>query len=170
LVELGGRFVGTVALLGRLLSLVLLFGVVVASVGSNFIIKLFGGVDVLDQLVHACDPIVVLLEALDLHREDTLFLVFHLKALFQTINVVHEGPVLFCELRVEVVLEVHVSSHVGHLAIPESKFISLHLVVGLHVVDTLCQISLRVVFVLDHILKLLYALLESSTVSLESKS
>ena len=75
--------------------------------GGNFIIlDRFASMDVLNQLVHLSNPLVVLLQASDLLIEQVVLFVTHLKVLLQALNISAELLVLICQLHVEILLEV----------------------------------------------------------------
>ena len=138
------------ALLGLLLGLVLQLGLLESGAwSSNFlIIDRLARVEVLNQLVHLGNPFVIFFEAANLAFEQTVLFVAHLKMLLQAFDICAQILVLVGQLRVEVLLEVQVTLHVVHFAVPEVQLVSLLTVVLLHESDAARDVPLLAIFVL----------------------
>lgn len=122
------------------------------------------------KLVHLCNPLIVFLESTDLTDEEIVFFVSHLKVLLETLNICAQRLILICKLDIKVLLEVHISLHIGHFAVPEIKFISLHGVVLLHQDHSLGHISLLIFFFFDTVLQRLHTPLQGLFVGIKSGS
>ena len=160
------------ALLGLLLGLVLQLGLLECGAWrSNFpIIDRLARVEVLNQLVHLGNPFVIFLKAAYLAVEQTVLFVAHLKMLLQAFDVGAQILVLVGQLRVEVLLEVQVTLHVVHFAVPEVQLVSLLTVVLLHESDAASDIPLLTIFVLHVILEGLHSILQSLLVRIEGRA
>ena len=100
---------------------------------SNFlIVDRFARVEVLNQLVHFSDPLVVLLQASNLAIEQIVLLVAHLQVLLEAFHISAQVLILLSQLRIETLLEVQVSLHVVDFAIPKVQFVSLLAIVLFH--------------------------------------
>lgn len=160
------------ALLGLLLGLVLQLGLLECGAwSSNFPISdRLARVEVLNQLVHLGNPFVIFLKAAYLAVEQTVLFVAHLKVLLEAFDIRAQILVLVGQLRVEVLLEVQVTLHVVHFAVPEVQLVSLLAVVLLHESDATRDIALLPVFVLHVILEGLHSTLQSLLVCIEGCS
>ena len=96
-----------------------------------------------------------------------MLLIAHVEVRFEAFNISAELLVFVSELHVEVLLEVQVSLHVGHLAVPEVQFVSLLRVVLLHQGHASVNISLSTVLVFDIAFELLHAALQGELVRIE---
>ena len=125
-------------LLGLLSSLVIcLTHLPGAARSCNFLsIDRFATGDILNELVHLCDPLIVFLEATYLTLEQTLLLVSEVEMLLEAFNVGAQRLVFISQFSVEVLLEVHVTTHVRNFSVPEVELSSLLLIVLLHKSDS----------------------------------
>ena len=160
------------ALFGLLLGLVLQLGLLECGAWrSNFpIIDRLARVEVLNQLVHLGNPFVIFFKAAYLAFEQTVLFVAHLKMLLQAFDVGAQILVLVGQLRVEVLLEVQVTLHVVHFAVPEVQLASLLTVVLLHESDAARDIPLLAIFVPHVVLEGLHSALQSLLVCIEGRA
>ena len=69
------------------------------------------------------------MEASYLSGQQGLLFVLEFKMLLQTVDIKFELFVLFSQFRVELLLEVEIPPHIGHLSIPEVELIALMAIV-----------------------------------------
>ena len=86
----------------------------------------------MNELVHFCNPLVILLQAHNLPLKEFLLLVSHLKVCLQALNIRTKLLVLICKLHVEVLLEVQVTLHICDFTVPEVELIPLLRVILFH--------------------------------------
>ena len=160
------------ALLGLLVGLILQLGLFKGGAwSSNFLsIDRLARVEVLNQLVHLGNPFVIFLKAANLAVEQTVLFVAHLKMLLQAFDIRAQILVLVGQLRVEALLEVQVTLHVVHFAVPEVQLVSLLTVVLLHESDAARDVPLLTVFILHLNFEGLHSTLQSLLVCIESRA
>jgi len=73
---------------------------------------------------------------MDLLVQNNVLFFFDLEVLAEALDVGLERLIFISKLRVEVLMEVQISLHVGHFAVPEVQFAALLLVVLLHEAHT----------------------------------
>lgn len=125
---------------------------------------------ILHKLVHLCNPFVVFLKTCNLPVQQIVLFVAHLEVFLEAVHVCAERTILLSKLRVEVLLEVEVSLHVGHFAVPKIEFASLLLIILLHQGDSSANVRVLDIFFLEIGLKGLNSDLQCLLVRVESCS
>ena len=93
--------------------------------------KLSSG-DILHQLVHLGDSLVVLLKTSNLSVQKTVLFVAHFQVFLQALHIRPKLLVFICNLYIEVLLEVQVTFHVRDLSVPEIELTPLLGIILLH--------------------------------------
>ena len=92
---------------------------------GNFLTDWLASMDVLNELVHLGDALIVLFESSNLPIKQRMLFIAHLQVLLQAFDIAAESLVLLRQLLVEVILEVQISLHVRDLAIPVVELTAL---------------------------------------------
>lgn len=90
--------------------------------------------------------------------------------LLQALDVLAQRLVLICQLHVEVLLEVQVTLHVRHFAVPEVELASLLLIVLLHERQTAVNFTLAFLLALQVLLEELDAIHHGLLVRVEGRT
>lgn len=97
-----------------------------------------------------------------------MLLVTHLEMLLEAFDISAQALVLVSQLGIEILLEVQVTLHVVHFAVPEVQFVSLLAIVLFHESNATGNILLLSVLRLEVIFKRLNPILQGLLVGVES--
>lgn len=124
----------------------------------------------MDQLVHLCNSFVIFLESSDLTVQEALLLISQVKVFLEALDIGAKLLVFIGQLGVEILLEVHITLHVGHFTIPEVELAALLGVILLHQGNSSVDVSCLTILLFEGHLEALDSLCQSMLVGIEGCS